>query len=85
MNTELFNRWLHDEAETLYHRDSTPEIFMDRAKTLIEAMVKMYKTEVFSMNDLEEILTARNSGQKSTPSNQDCYFDIVDLSLYRAN
>ena len=85
MNSELFAKWLQAEAEILYQQDSTPEIFMSRAKPLIEALVKVNKAEVFSVNDLEEILTASNSQRGTDSSQKNSYFDIVDLSLYRAN
>ncbi|MCL4481268.1 MAG: hypothetical protein M1445_01365 [Bacteroidetes bacterium] len=85
MNSELFAKWLQTEAEMLYQQDSTPEIFLSRAKPLIDALVKINKAEVLSVNDLEEIVTASNSRRDTDLLQKNSYFDIVDLSLYRAN
>ncbi len=85
MNSELFAKWLQTEAEMLYQQDSTPEIFLSRAKPLIDALVKINKAEVLSVNDLEEIVTASNSRRGTDLFQKNSYFDIVDLSLYRAN
>lgn len=85
MNTDLFTRWLQTEAEILYHQDSTPEIFLSRAKPLIDALAKINKSEVLSENDLEDILTNSKSRESTEPPRKNSYFDIVDLCLYRAN
>jgi hypothetical protein len=85
MNSDLFTRWLQTEAEILYHQDSTPEIFLSRAKPLIDALVKINKSEVLSENDLEEILTVSRTQKNPDSPRKNSYFDIVDLCLYRAN
>jgi hypothetical protein len=85
MNSELFNRLLQAEAETLYHQCSTPESFVSRIKPIIQELVKENRTEIMSENDMETILTSSKSrnNQSTTPKNS--YFDVVDLCLYRAN
>jgi len=85
MNSDLFTRWLQTEAEILYHQSSTPEAFMNRAKPLIEALVKVNKSELLSEKDLQEILTASKSQKNPDTVKRNSYFDIVDLCLYRAN
>jgi len=85
MNSDLFTRWLQTEAEILFHQDLTPEVFMKRVKPLLEALIKKNKTEILSERDLQEILVGTKSHKDSSSVNQDSYFDIVDLSLYRAN
>jgi hypothetical protein len=85
MNSDLFTRWLQTEAEILYNQDSTPEVFLSRAKPLIDALVKINKSEVLSENDLEEILTVSRTQKNPDSPRKNSYFDIVDLCLYRAN
>lgn len=85
MNTDLFSRWLQTEAEILFHQDLTPEVFMKRVKPLLEALIKRNKAEILSERDLQEILVGAKSEKNPSSVNQNSYFDIVDLSLYRAN
>ncbi|HEY5509895.1 MAG TPA: hypothetical protein VIK10_02600 [Prolixibacteraceae bacterium] len=85
MNSDLFTKWLQTEAEILYHQDLTPDVFMKRAKPLLEALIKKNKTEILSERDLQEILVGSKSDKNPSSVNQNSYFDIVDLSLYRAN
>ena len=85
MNSDLFTRWLQTEAEILFHQDLTPEVFMKRVKPLLEALIKKNKTEILSERDLQEILVGTKSDKNPSSVNQNSYFDIVDLSLYRAN
>ena len=85
MNSDLFTRWLQTEAEILFHQDLTPEVFMKRVKPLLEALIKKNKTELLSESDLQEILVGTKSHKDPSSVDQNCYFDIVDLSLYRAN
>lgn len=85
MNTDLFTRWLQTEAEILFHQDLTPEVFMKRVKPLLEALIKRNKAEILSERDLQEILVGAKSEKNPSSVNQNSYFDIVDLSLYRAN
>lgn len=85
MNSDLFTRWLQTEAEILFHQDLTPEVFMKRVKPLLEALIKKNKTAILSERDLQEILVGTKSDKNPSSVNQNSYFDIVDLSLYRAN
>ena len=85
MNSDLFARWLQTEAEILFHQDSTPEAFINKAKPLIEALVKANKSEKLSETDLQEILTASQSQKKKEAVHKSSHFDIVDLCMYRAN
>ena len=85
MNSDLFTRWLQTEAEILFHQDLTPELFMKRVKPLLEALIKRNKEEILSEKDLQEILVGTKSGTNPSTVSQNSYFDIVDLSLYRAN
>ena len=85
MNSDLFARWLQTEAEILFHQDLTPELFMKRVKPLLEALIKKNKTDILSEKDLQEILVGTKSATNPSSVKQNSYFDIVDLSLYRAN
>jgi len=85
MNSDLFTRWLQTEAEILFQQDLTPELFMKRVKPLLEALIKKNKAEVLSEKDLQEILIGTKSEENPSSVSQNSYFDIVDLSLYRAN
>jgi len=85
MNAENFKRLLQLEAEQLYHRDSTPESFMNFVNPLIQELLKESRSETMTERDLEEILVSSKSREKQDSSNRNCFFDIVDLSMYRAN
>jgi hypothetical protein len=85
MNSDAFSQWLRQEAENLYRQGSTPEIFMKRAKPLIDALANVNKAERFSEKDLHGILTTTPSQNKSNSTSENSFFDIVDLCLYRAN
>lgn len=85
MNTDLFTRWLQTEAEILFHHELTPELFMKRVKPLLEALIKMNKNDILSERDLQEILVGTKSHKDPSSVRENSYFDIVDLSLYRAN
>ncbi|MCK9412345.1 MAG: hypothetical protein M0Q53_08610 [Prolixibacteraceae bacterium] len=85
MNAENFKRLLQLEAEQLYHRDSTPESFMNLIKPLIQDLLNESRSETFSEKDLEKILVSSRPAEKQNSKNRDCFFDIVDLSMYRAN
>lgn len=85
MNSDLFTRWLQTEAEILFQQDLTPELFMKRVRPLLEALIKKNKAEVLSEKDLQEILIETKSEKNPSSVSQNSYFDIVDLSLYRAN
>ena len=85
MNSDLFTRWLQTEAEILFHHDLTPEVFMKRVKPILEALIKKNKSDILSERDLQEILVGTKSDKNPSSVNRNSYFDIVDLSLYRAN
>lgn len=85
MNSDLFTRWLQTEAEILFHQDLTPELFMKRVKPLLEALIKKNKAEILSERDLQEILVGAKTEKNPSAVDQNSFFDIVDLSLYRAN
>ena len=85
MNAELFKRLLQVEAGHLYHQGSTPESFMNRIKPMIEELLKKSRSEKMSENDLEEILVSSKSKENQNSKNRNCFFDVVDLSMYRAN
>jgi hypothetical protein len=85
MNSDLFTRWLQTEAEILFHQDLTPEVFMKRVKPILEALIMKNRTEILSERDLQEILVGTKSQKDPSSVDQNSYFDIVDLSLYRAN
>ncbi len=85
MNSDLFTRWLQTEAEILFQKDSTPENFINRAKPLIEALVKVNRSEKISERELQEILISVQAKKNPQAVQKNSYFDIVDLSLYRAN
>jgi ABC-type oligopeptide transport system ATPase subunit len=85
MNAELFKRLLQIEAEHLYHQGSTPESFMNRIRPMIEELLKESRSETMSENNLEEILISSKSKENQNSKNRNCFFDVVDLSMYRAN
>lgn len=85
MNADLFTRWLQTEAEILFNKDTTPEAFLNRAKPLIEALVKVKNAEILTEKDLQEILTATRTQKARNSERKNSHFDIVDLCLYRAN
>jgi len=85
MNAELFKRLLQVEAENLYQQGSTPESFMNRINPLIQELLKESRSETMSENDLEGILVSSKSKANQNSNNRNCFFDVVDLSMYRAN
>ena len=85
MNAELFKRLLQVEAENLYHQGSTPESFMKRIKPLIQDLLKASGSETLSERDLEEMLVSSKSKENKNSKSRNCFFDVVDLSMYRAN
>lgn len=85
MHLDLFNKILQVEAEMLYSKDVTPEIFVDRIKPLIQKLLKENGVEVMSENDLEKILSSANPLACQENTTNKSYFDVVDLCLYRAN
>ncbi len=85
MNSELFSRWLQVEAEILYKQNLTPEGFMERVKPLLQALIEKNKSDVLTEKDLQEILIGAKSKKSGRKVPENSFFDIVDLSLYRAN
>ena len=85
MNSDLLIRLLQTEAENLYHQDSTPEAFVSWIRPLIQSLAKENCPETMSEADLEGILISSRYPEKSASVRKSDYFDIVDLSMYRAN
>ncbi|MEI7828809.1 MAG: hypothetical protein WCI31_03520 [Prolixibacteraceae bacterium] len=85
MNSIIFTKLLEAEALNLYHGDSTPEDFMLKVKPLIEELLKEKTKSSMSEIDLEEILVSSSREEKQNSANRNCFFDVVDLSMYRAN
>ncbi len=85
MNSILFTKLLQAEALNLYHGDTTPENFISRVRPMIEFLLKSKTTDTMSESDLEEILVSSSPEEKQDSSNRNCFFDVVDLSMYRAN
>ena len=85
MNPELFHRILEAEAENLFLRCSTPESFMNKVKPLIRVLKSDSHFETMSENDLTDILSSPIPKKDNKSANKNRFFDIVDLSLYRAN
>jgi len=85
MNAELFEKLLQVEAGHLYHQGSTPESFMNRIKPLIQELLNESRSEKMSEKDFEAILVSSKSKENQNSENRNCFFDVVDLSMYRAN
>ena len=66
MNLDLFTRLLEHEAKCLYLQNSTPEGFMRKVKSLIQALKNGNNCEIMSDNELVEIIVSsepqKNSG-----------------------
>ena len=85
MNSELIMKFLQAEAEKFYHQNATPEGFINRIQLLMSTLEKVDKPEMMSENDLESILVSSKSRKENQNANSRSFFDVVDLSLYRAN
>lgn len=85
MNIDSIKRLLQQEAENLYNQSSTPENFMSRIQPLMKAMEEEYHADILSENDLESILVAAKSKKNQQAVNNNKFFDVVDLCMYRAN
>ena len=85
MNSELIMKFLQAEAEKLYHQNATPEGFINRIQLLMSTLEKVDKPEMMSENDLESILVSSKSRKSKQSANTRSFFDVVDLSMYRAN
>jgi len=85
MNANLFTRMLQAEAANLYHQNLTPENFITRIKPMLEALEDEYRSETLSESDLENILVSSQPKKNKQTPNQYCFYDVVDLSMYRAN
>ena len=85
MNANLFTRMLKAEVVKMYQDNITPERFMNRIIPLLDALEDSYRAETMSENDLEEILVTSKTKKNNREANACCFFDVVDLSMYRAN
>lgn len=85
MNANLFSKLLQAEAANLYQQNMTPEIFMKRINPMLEALKEEYNSETMSESDLEEILVSNKPKKSKQTPNEYCFYDVVDLSMYRAN
>ncbi len=85
MHSAQFIRILKIEVEKLYHQSSTPVCFMNRMLPLIESLEAEEESDVLSERDLEGILVSLKSPENKNTKFRNCFFDIVDLSMYRAN
>lgn len=85
MNANLFTRMLQAEAANLYQHQMTPEDFMNRIKPMLNALEDDYRSETMTENDLEEILVSSKQKKNKQTPNSYCFYDVVDLSMYRAN
>jgi hypothetical protein len=85
MNANLITRLLKADVAELYGHNLTPEIFMNRMISLMDALEEHYRAETMSENDLEEILVSSKPKKNKKAANTCCFYDVVDLSMYRAN
>jgi len=85
MNANQFTRMLQAEAANLYQRQLTPQNFIDRIKPMLDALADEYRSETMSDQDLENILVSSAPKKEKQTPNQYCFYDVVDLSMYRAN
>lgn len=85
MNANLFTRMLKAEVVKMYEDNMTPEKFMNRIIPLLDALEDSYRAETMSEHDLEEILVTSKTNKNNRTPNSNCFYDVVDLSLYRAN
>jgi hypothetical protein len=56
-----------------------------RIQLLLSTLAKADKPEILSENDLESILVTSKSRKEKQTANTRSFFDVVDLSMYRAN
>lgn len=85
MHSAQFIRILKNEVEKLYHQSSTPASFMSRMLPLIETLEIEDGSDILSERDLEGILISLKSPEDKNTRFRNCFFDIVDLSMYREN
>ena len=85
MHSAQFIRTLKIEVEKLYHQSSTPVCFMNRILPLIESLETEDGADILSERDLEGILISLKSPENKNTKFRNCFFDVVDLSMYRAN
>jgi hypothetical protein len=85
MNSILFTKLLQAEALNLYHGDTTPESFISKVSPMIEALIKEKSQNTMSESDLEGMLVSSRQEENQNSPNKNCFFDVVDLSMYRAN
>jgi len=85
MHSAQFIRILKKEVEGLYHQSSTPASFMKRILPLIESLEIEDGSDILSDKDLEGILISLKSPEDKNTRFRNCFFDVVDLSMYREN
>lgn len=85
MHSSQFIRVLKIEVEKLYNQTSTPVSFMNRMLPLIESLEIEDGSDILSERDLEGILVSLKSPEDKNTKFRNCFFDVVDLSMYRAN
>jgi hypothetical protein len=76
---------LKAEVVKMYEDNMTPEKFMIRIIPLLDALEDSYRAETMSEHDLEEILVTSKTNKNNQTPNSHCFYDVVDLSMYRAN
>ncbi len=84
-NSALLAKFLKAEAEKLHQQRATPEGFISRIQLLLSTLEKSGQPEIMSENDLESILVSSKSRKSKQSANTRSFFDVVDLSMYRAN
>jgi len=85
MHSAQFIRILKKEVEKLYHQESTPVHFLNRILPLIESLEIEDGSDILSEKDLEGILISLKSPEDKNTKFRPCFFDVVDLSMYRDN
>jgi len=85
MDLNLFTTLLEHEAKGLYLQSSTPEGFMVKVKSLIQALKNGDNCEIISDQELVEIIVSSRPQKNQKTVKKNSFFDIVDLCLYRAN
>ena len=85
MNSDLFKKLLEVEAENLYRKGSTPQSFMKRITPLLKSLIEEERSKSMAENELEAFIVSAENGDTQNPDAKNCYYDVVDLSMYRAN
>lgn len=85
MHSAQFIRILKKEVVKLYDQSSTPASFMSRMLPLIESLQIEDGSDILSERDLVGILISLKSPEDKNTRFRNCFFDVVDLSMYREN